>query len=127
MAIALKYTVLYTDKEGKSHFKNAEIVFDIVNFAPPAPPVELSNYFAASQLVFFKIPQGWFGDWHPAPKRQFFCCLNGELEITVGDGEKRRFLPGDIFLLEDTVGKGHQTRVVGKEEFIAAITQTPEG
>jgi quercetin dioxygenase-like cupin family protein len=121
----LKYTTLYLDAEkNNSCFKDSQIEFKSVNFAPPAPPVDLSNYTAASQLVFFKIPSGWFGDWHPAPKRQFFCCLKGELEIIAGDGEKRRFAPGDVFLLEDTRGRGHQTRVVGEGDFVAAIVQT---
>ena len=119
----LKYTVLYIDSENKSHFKDAQLEFQSVNFAPPAPPVYLSNYTAVSQLVFFRLPPGWYGDWHPAPKRQFFCCLGGELEITVSDGEKRRFNAGDVFLLEDTAGRGHQTRSVGKEDYVAAIVQ----
>jgi quercetin dioxygenase-like cupin family protein len=120
----LKYTVIYLDNQNLSHFKDLEIDFSSTNFAPPAPPVNLSKYTAVSQLVFFKLPSGWFGDWHPAPKRQFFCCLTGELEITVADGEKRIFQPGDVFLLEDTKGNGHQTRVVGEREYIAVIVQT---
>jgi hypothetical protein len=119
----LKYTVLYTDIEGKSHFKDVEVGFKAVNFAPPAPPVDLSSYLEASQLVFFKIPKGWYGDWHPAPKQQFFCCLKGKVELTAGDGEKRFFGPGDVFLLEDTSGRGHQTKVVSGEDFVAAIVQ----
>jgi quercetin dioxygenase-like cupin family protein len=119
----MKYTVLYLDSENKSHFKDTTVDFNSVNFAPPAPPVDLSTYTAASQLVFFRLPVGWFGDWHPAPKRQFFCCLSGQLQITVSDGEKRLFRSGDVFLLEDTAGKGHQTRVVGDVDYIAAIIQ----
>ncbi len=119
----MKYAVLYIDATGASHFKDETIRFDIVNFAPPAPPVGLSNFTAATQTLFFKIPVGWFGDWHPAPKRQFFFCLSGKAELIASDGEKRVFGPGDVFLLEDIIGKGHQTRVVGKEDFVAAITQ----
>jgi quercetin dioxygenase-like cupin family protein len=119
----LKYTAVYLDSAQKTHFKEAEVDFQSVNFAPPAPPVDLSSYTPVSQMVFFRIPVGWFGDWHPAPKRQFFFCLSGQLEITVSDGEKRLFRPGDVFLLEDIVGKGHQTRVVGDVDYIAAIVQ----
>jgi quercetin dioxygenase-like cupin family protein len=119
----MMYTTLYLDKEGKSHFRNSEVGFASTSFAPPAPPVDLSDFMPVSQMVFFRIPVGWFGDWHPAPKRQFFCCLAGEVELTAGDGEKRRFRPGDVFLLEDTAGNGHTTRVIGKEDFVAAIVQ----
>lgn len=119
----MKYTVLYPDSDGNSHFKDVEVEFEPVNFAPPAPLVSLSPFIPASQFVFFKIPSGWFGDWHPAPKRQFFCCLIGEAELTTTDGEKRVFRSGDIFLLEDITGKGHQTKVNGKIDFVAAIVQ----
>ncbi len=119
----MKYGILYTDKNGNSHFKDNELGFESANFAPPAPPVSLTRYMSASQLVFFKIPAGWQGDWHPAPKRQFFCCLSGEFELTASDGETRFYREGEVFLLEDTWGKGHKSRVTGKEDFVAAIIQ----
>ena len=119
----MKYGILYTDQNGESHFKDGEVGFELINFAPPAPPVGLSRYMSASQLVFFKIPSGWFGDWHPAPKRQFFCCLSGEFELTASDGETRVFGSGDVFLLEDITGKGHKSKVTSKGDFIAGIVQ----
>ncbi len=119
----MKYGILYTDENGDSHFKDGEVGFERTNFAPPAPPVGLTSYMPASQLVFFKIPSGWYGDWHPAPKRQFFCCLSGEFELTASDGETRVYHDGEVFLLEDTWGKGHKSRVTGKEDFVAAIVQ----
>jgi hypothetical protein len=119
----MKYAVLYTDNDGISHFRDVEVEFEAVNFAPPAPAVDLSRYMPAARFVFFKIPSGWFGDWHPAPRRQFFCCVSGEFEITAGDGETRTFVPGDVFLLEDISGGGHKSRVPSRESFVAAITQ----
>ncbi len=119
----MKYVTLYTDNNGASHFKDVEVGFELVNFAPPAPPVGLSDYLLASRFVFFKTPSGWYGDWHPPPKRQFFCCLSGKFEVTASDGEVRVFRSGDVFLLEDTTGKGHKSRTIGKEDFVAAIAQ----
>ncbi len=119
----MKYAIIYTDRNGDSHFKDSEIGYESVNFAPRAPPVGLTSYMPAHRLVFFKTPSGWYGDWHPAPKRQFFCCLNGEFELTVSDGETRVFRVGDVFLLEDTNGKGHKSVVTGKEDFVAAVVQ----
>ncbi|MCW4009581.1 MAG: cupin domain-containing protein [Candidatus Bathyarchaeota archaeon] len=119
----MKYEILYTDTAGESHFKDAAVDFEMVNFAPPAPPVGLTSYIPANQLVFFKLPAGWFGNWHPAPKRQFFCCLAGEFEMTASDGETRTYHAGEVFLLEDTTGKGHKSRVPGKEDFVAAVVQ----
>jgi hypothetical protein len=115
--------IVTNDENCNTHFKDENLELESVNFAPPAPPVDLSDFIPASNLVFFNIPAGWIGDWHPAPKRQFFCCLMGQVEITVGDGEKRVFRPGDVFLLEDTSGKGHVTKVIGEKDFLAAIIQ----
>ena len=119
----MKYVTLFMDKEGESHFRDNKVGFKQVNFAPPAPPVGLSDFMDASKMVFFRLPVGWFGDWHPAPKKQFFCCLHGEVVLTASDGEMRSFRSGDVFLLEDVGGKGHTTRVVGEGEFVAAIVQ----
>ncbi len=119
----MKYVSLYTDGKGETHFKNVDAAFKQVNFAPPAPPVGLTEFVNADKIVFFQIPSGWFGNWHPAPKTQFFCCLKGEVELTAGDGEVRRFKAGNVFLLEDTSGKGHTTRVIGEAAFEAAVVQ----
>jgi hypothetical protein len=69
-------------------------------------------------------PAGWFGDWHPAPRRQFMVKLAGETEFVASDGERRRIAPGMVLVLEDTGGKGHQSRVVGPDDdarFVAAL------
>jgi quercetin dioxygenase-like cupin family protein len=119
----LKYITLYIDSQNVSHFREDQAAVEMVNFAPPARPVGLTEFMDVSKMVFFQLPSGWFGDWHPAPKRQFFCCLKGQLEITSGDGEVRRFNSGDVFLLEDIHGRGHVTRVIGEGEFVAAVVQ----
>jgi len=53
--------------------------------------------------------------------RQFVIVLFGELEVEVSDGEKRRFEPGGICLVEDTAGKGHISRVTCKIRCYAAV------
>lgn len=78
----------------------------MVDFAPPAPSVGLSGYIDVSRLVFLRLPPGWFGDWHHAPKKQFFCCLKDQIEITTCNGEVRRFSQRDVFLLENISGRG---------------------
>ncbi|MPN08425.1 hypothetical protein SDC9_155707 [bioreactor metagenome] len=122
----MKYTRVYTDSEGLSHFEDIDIEFAEVNFAPPAPPVFLSTFQQASRYVFFLIPPGWFGDWHPAPHKQIFFFLSGRTEVKVSDGEIRLFDPGSIMQLDDTEGQGHVTRVIGDEEVLAAIVQLPD-
>jgi len=121
----MQYTRLYADMEGESHFEDVEIELSEVDFAPPAPPLNLSPPVATTQCIFCALRAGWFGDWHPTPRRQFFFQFSGELEVEVSDGEVRHFLPGSIVLLEDVMGKGHVTRVVGGSEVLGAFVQLP--
>ncbi len=121
----MKYTRIYTDSNGESHFEDVEVELKQVDFAPPAPPVFLSSFSPATQYAFISGPAGWYGDWHPAPQRQVFFYLSGELEAEVSDGEVRRFGPGSVVLVEDTTGKGHTSRVVGASSVLMAVVQLP--
>ena len=47
--------------------------------------------------------------------------LSGEVECTVSDGESRVFGPGGVVLLEDTMVKGHVSKIVGSKDLIAAM------
>ncbi|NBC28799.1 MAG: hypothetical protein GVY29_02280 [Spirochaetes bacterium] len=40
--------------------------------------------------------------------------MSGEIEIEVGDGEKRRIRAGDTLFLEDTEPPGHKSRNIGE-------------
>jgi quercetin dioxygenase-like cupin family protein len=108
-------TRIHSDSVGGSHFSDEELIFELVDFAPPAPPISVSKAFAAEKLIVISSAAGWYGDWHPAPGRQLMFCLSGILEVEVSDGEVRRFGPGSVILVEDTTGKGHVSRVVGDE------------
>ncbi len=119
----MKYVRLYADSEGVSHFEDVDVPNKSMNFAPPAPPADVSEPISAAQMLFVRLPLGWSGDWHPAPKRQFGILIEGELEVSAGDGEVRTFKAGDVRLLEDTFGKGHQTKVVGDRDVLTAIVQ----
>ena len=73
----------------------------------------LSEPFAATSVVFRENDPGYDFDWHCAPQRQFIVLLDGEIEVEVTSGEKRRFTGGDVVLVEDTTGTGHRTRTIG--------------
>jgi hypothetical protein len=111
----LKYTRLYCDAAGESHFTDDRILFELVDFAPPAPPISVSKVFGGGSAFLMSSPPGWYGDWHPAPQRQLIFVLSGELEVRVSDGEVRRFGPGGAILVEDTTGKGHVSAVTSDE------------
>jgi len=114
------YARVYGDSDGATHFSDETLSFQLVDYAPPAPPISVSEVFGAENVSFISSPAGWDGDWHPAPRRQFILVLVGELEVEVSDGEVRRFGPGSLCLVEDTDGKGHVSRVVGSDRVLAA-------
>ena len=119
----MKYVRVYTDEDGESHFEDVEVSFNSVDFAPPAPPLDLSAFSPATQFGFLRAPVGWIGDWHPAPCRQMMFYLAGEIEAETSDGEIRRFGPGSVTLVEDTSGKGHKSRVVGDTPVLGVVVQ----
>lgn len=119
----MEYVRVYADENGESHFEDVEVELTPVDFAPPAPPMNLSAFTPATQFAFVSASVGWYGDWHPTPRRQIFFSLSGEIEVEVSDGEVRRFGPGSVTLLEDTWGKGHTTRVVGTADVLLAVVQ----
>jgi hypothetical protein len=125
-AVNTKYVRLYSDAGGESHFEDLEVELSAVEFAPPAPPLNLSTFMLASQAAFFGAPAGWRGDWHPSPARNLFVILSGEWEVEVSDGTVRRFGPNHVLLLEDTTGKGHASRVVSDTASIAVVVQLQE-
>lgn len=108
----ISYVRLYADPQGESHFADEEMELHPRDFAPPAVPINVSGFIPARHFVVIR-GDNWFGDWHPTPYRQYFFILRGEVGVEVSDGEKRRFKPGDILLVEDASGKGHVTRFFG--------------
>ena len=75
----------------------------------------------AERVILFSMPVGWFGDWHPSPRRQLYFNLSGRLAVEVADGEVRELEPGAVVLVEDLSGKGHTTRVLGGEPSTGAF------
>ena len=72
----------------------------------------LSEPWPAQGVVFRETPPGQELDWHCAPQRQLIVLLDGEIEVEVTSGEKRRFRGGDVVLVEDTTGTGHRTKTL---------------
>jgi hypothetical protein len=122
----IEYTRLYADSSGESHFEDLEAELSAVDFAPPAPPLNLSAFRPASQAAFFGAPAGWRGDWHTSPARNLFVILSGEWEVEASDGTVRRLGPNSVLLVEDTTGKGHTSRVVSATQSLAVVVQLKE-
>ena len=97
----MKVTRVYTGADGQSYFEEIEV--DIGKLQP------------GDGIIFRQAPPGDVHEWHVAPRRQYVINLSGHSEIEIGDGTKRRFGPGDIFLADDTTGRGHISRAVGTQ------------
>ncbi len=122
----VKYTRIWTDAAGESHFQDVEADLHATDFAPPAPPLDVSPPLQATRCLFVHAPAGWYGDWHPTPCRQMTVYVQGVCRVQTSDGETRLFHTGDCLLAEDTTGKGHQSRVVGTEDVVGLFVQLPD-
>jgi hypothetical protein len=98
---------IYTGDDGRSHFEDIEVRFTEGGAMRPrtAPLPALSATLSEGGTV----PDM---DFHVAPRRQFVITLSGRLEMECGDGTKRQFGPGDVFLADDRTGQGHISRTI---------------
>ena len=118
----IAYLRIFADEEGCSHFETKTIDLEAKDYAPPAPFLNTSIMASADNSVFLELPIGWYGGWHPTPVRQWLVLMSGMCEFEAGDGEKVTRKAGDVVMLDDLMGKGHQTKVLGDESVrIAAI------
>ena len=109
----MEYLRIFSDSEGCSHFENLKIRLESTNYAPPAPLLSTSSPEPAKSIVFLELPVGWHGDWHPTPVRQWLMLMTGECEYEAGDGKRCLRKAGDIVMLDDVMGEGHRTKVIG--------------
>ena len=124
MATSIAYVRLFADAAGASHIeRDLHIRLEPTNFVPPAPSIHVSPLQPATACAFLSVPIAYFGDWHPSPKRQWLFFLSGQMEFEVSDGARFLGIPGSTVLLEDVVGQGHRSRVIGDEAAIMAAVQ----
>ena len=99
---------LYSDSEGESHFRDIEIEWADVRGAQ-----KYSEPIRATGIIFRETGGDYDLDWHPAPRRQYIINLDAGVVITASDGESREIGAGEVFLVEDTTGKGHLSKSLG--------------
>ena len=108
------YYRVFTDAGGESHVETITVEQSLAQAAPPAAPFYVSSDSPAKKYRFYTFEPGWVGELHPAPTRQFLSLMSGEVEMETTDGTVTRLGPGDLVLLEDTTGRGHVTRNIGR-------------
>jgi hypothetical protein len=124
-ADAMPVLCLTEGADGLSRFADLHVPLSPGGFAPPAPPMPVSEVEPATGLLYLVLPAGWGGAQHPSPRRQVAFCLSGRLRVEAGDGEVREFGAGAIWRMEDVSGSGHTTTVIGSEDVRLAIVQLP--
>ena len=114
----MQYVRIYAGLDGESHFEEVEVAADLVRVVQGRPEFESGAPIQTGAATMMRIGADWDGSWHPTPRRWFMITLSGEMEITTSDGETRCFGPGALWLLDDTTGKGHNTRLIGGVEWL---------
>ena len=106
---------IYTGSDGESHFEDIDLKYEASGNSASAPPEQPES------MTFRTQQPGVDLDFHPAPRRQYIVSLSGQVEVGLGNGEKRIFKAGDVMLADDTTGRGHTTRVVGNEPRVSIV------
>ncbi len=110
MPEAIPCVRLFADSAGDSHFEDISYNMTSVQYAPPAPALEISTPTSAQNFFWLRFPKDWHDAAHPSPRRQLFVVLEGQVEGWTSSGDSRIFAPGDRLLMEDTTGGGHGAR-----------------
>jgi mannose-6-phosphate isomerase-like protein (cupin superfamily) len=109
---AVMITHLYTGPDGQTHAEEIEAKFTTgINY-------EIFKMKTLTGGELHSAQPGSVIDWHTAPRPEYIITLSGQGEMEVAGGKKIHMAPGRIFLVEDTTGKGHITRVIGSQERI---------
>ncbi|MBV9825397.1 MAG: hypothetical protein JO001_06965 [Alphaproteobacteria bacterium] len=98
---------LYVDDKGETHFRDIE-----VEWVEEGAAGKLSKRMPATGIIFREVQPTYDLDWHPAPRRQYIINLDAGVQITASDGEVRTIGAGEVFLVEDTSGKGHLSKAL---------------
>jgi hypothetical protein len=98
---------LYCDANGESHWRDVDVEWvEERNFS------KLSARLPATGIIFRETEGSYDLDWHTAPRRQYIINLDAGVRITASDGEVRVIGAGEVFLVEDTTGKGHLSQAI---------------
>ena len=103
----MKYTRLYADSDGETHFEDVEVEFEEGKVWSGSPRQGFSAHRKASDSFFVTIYDEYFTDFHPTPRKQWVIVLSGTGEFGASDGQVLTLAPGSVVLLDDMDSKGH--------------------
>jgi hypothetical protein len=100
----MKVVRIYTGADNQTHFQDLD----------PDTFATLAGKVGEGAVRLNQGPAKSFSDFHNAPRRQYVVVMSGSMEIEIGDGSTRQFVPGDVLVAEDLTGRGHITRGIGE-------------
>ena len=71
----MPYSVVYSDTNGVTHFRNEYLAWRAGQIA--GAQFFVTAYLDAEKIGFLRIAQGRRFDWHPAPSKRFVMVLSG--------------------------------------------------
>jgi hypothetical protein len=101
--------LLYTGPDGLAYVKDLQVA---------ARPNGVVDLLPVNGIEIHRTPPGFSIGWHLEKRRQYLITLSGSGEIGIAGGKKIILRPGSILLVENTTGKGHMTRTLGKETWV---------
>jgi quercetin dioxygenase-like cupin family protein len=113
---------IYTGPDGQTHAEQVDVKLTPVA-GKYAQWWEQSQTTKVTSSQFVRNAPGFVQDWHPAGARRYLITLSGRGEVELAGGEKILLEPGRVLQAEDVSGKGHITRTLGNEDWIAFFVQ----
>ena len=95
---------IYTGDDGQSHMEEMDGLTEPTTRIATKP---------GEDLVFRTFEENRAVEWHNPSRRQYLFVLEGQMEVSVKDGQTLLFSAGDVLLAEDMTGQGHLTKSVG--------------
>ncbi|WP_433475650.1 hypothetical protein ACQPZP_00610 [Spirillospora sp. CA-142024] len=114
----MNFTRIARTAGGGSAFEDGEIPLEHRKVADGVPAMAVGGMPSRGGVQYLRSA-AFDSLPHPAPREQWVVMLRGVIEVTVSDGGRRRFGPGDLVLAADTTGTGHVTAGVGDPPFEA--------
>jgi len=106
----IDYVRIWADDAGESHFEDVTLGMTVAPAEPGVAELWVSDAVTLANVQFLTVKaSAQIPDWHCGPRRQFVVFLDGWVEITVSDGERRRLPAGSTVLVDDLHGRGHVT------------------
>jgi hypothetical protein len=110
---------IVTDTQGQARFVDLDLAL-----RPEAGGLSVSVPISVSSALVLRAPAGNGHPEQPEARRQLAVVLTGSCTVTAS-GETRICRPGDLLLVEDTVGAGHSS--MADEGFTVLMVTLEDG